>query len=284
MSRIWSAVALLLVSPALWAADPEILRIGILESLTQGTSPRLRESFAPKFAELVKDLTGFKSVTLQGLSPYTAARQLETGKWHLGIFQGVELAWVQSKYPKLEPLMVAIFEEVNVRAVLMVKKDSDVKGFKDLKGKTACIHETKLHCRLFVDKGAGGKAQDFFGKLLHTSSGEDALDNILLGKAEAAIVDTAILKLYKDVNPGRFKQLKTAVESEVFPAPAVIYRKGTLSDDMLKKLREGMLKANQTEKGREAMATFQITGFRRVPADYQKTLTIIAKAYPAPPE
>jgi ABC-type phosphate/phosphonate transport system substrate-binding protein len=284
MSRIWSVVVLLLGSLTLSAADPEILRVGILESLTQGTSPRLRESFAPKFAELVKDFTGFKSVTLQGISPFTAARQLEAGKWHLGIFQGVELAWVQSKYPKLKPLMLAVFEDVNVRAVLMVKKDSDVKDFKDLKGKTVCIHETKLHCRLFADKGAGGKAQDLFGKLLQTNSGEDALDNILMGKADAAIVDTAILKLYKNVNPGRFKQLKTAAESEVFPAPVVIYRQGTLSDDMLKKLREGMLKANQSEKGREAMSTFQISGFRPVPADYQEIVTKIAKAYPAPTE
>jgi ABC-type phosphate/phosphonate transport system substrate-binding protein len=286
MSRIlMSATLALLIAPLLaLAADPAILRVGIMESLTLGTSPRVRESLAPKFAELVKDFTGYKSVTLQGLSPFTAARQLEAGKWHLGIFQGVELAWVQGRYPKLKPLMVAIFEEANVRAVLMVKKDSNVDGFKGLQGRTVCIHETKLHCSLFADKGAGGRAQDFFGKLLQVGSGEDALDDILLGKAEAAVVDTAILKLYKDVNPGRYKQLKIAAKSEVFPSPAVVYRQGTLSDDMLKKLRAGMLKANQSEKGREVMTTFQITSFQPVPKDYQQTLANIAKAYPAPPE
>jgi len=285
MSRIWTvAIVLLLGRVSLMAADPAILRVGILESLTAGTSARVREKFAPKFAELVKDFTGFKSVTLQGLSPFTAARQLDAGKWHLGIFQGVELAWAQAKHSKLQPLMLAVFEDANVRAVLMVKQDSDAKGFKDLKGKSVAIHETKLHCRLFADKGAGSKAQDFFGKLLQASSGEDALDNILLGKTEAAIVDTAILKLYKDVNPGKFKQLKIAAQSEIFPAPAVAYHQGTLSDGMLKKLREGMLKANRSDKGREVMATFEISGFQTVPADYQQSLINIAKAYPAPPE
>jgi ABC-type phosphate/phosphonate transport system substrate-binding protein len=269
---------------SLQAADPAILRIGIMESLTQGVSPRVRESFAPKFAELVKDFTGYKSVTLQGLSPATAARQLQAGKWHLGIFQGVEFAWVQSKYPKLQPLMIAVFEDTNLRAVLMVKKDSEARGFKDLKGKNVSIHETKLHCRLFAEKGAGGKPQDFFGKMLQTESGEDALDSILLGKADAAVVDTAILKLYKDVNPGRFKNLKIAAQSEVFPAPAVVYRQGTLSDGMLNTLRSGMLKANKSDKGREAMATFQVSGFQEVPPDYQQLLTKIAAAYPAPPE
>jgi ABC-type phosphate/phosphonate transport system substrate-binding protein len=274
---VWVLAGLLPVS----AADPEMLHIGILQSLTKGTSPRLRESFAPKFAELVKDFTGLKSVTLQGINPATAARQLERGKWHLGIFNGVEFAWVRSKHPDLKPLMIAVFGDPKMRAVLMVKKDADLRSFKDLKGHTVCILDIRLHCRLFADKGGGGRAQDYF-KLTETDSGEDALDNILLGKADAAVVDTDILKLYKDVNPGRFNQLKIAAQSETFPAPAIVYRQGALSDALLKKLRTGMLKANQSDKGREAMATFQISSFQPVPADYEKTLAAILKSYPPP--
>ena len=45
-----------------------------------------------------------------------------------------------------------------------------------------------------------------------------------------------------------------------------------------------MLKANQLDKGSEAMSTFQIRRFQAVPADYQQTLASIAKAYLAPPE
>jgi ABC-type phosphate/phosphonate transport system substrate-binding protein len=271
-------------SVTLSATEPEIVRIGIMGSIAQGNSPRLQQALAPEFGKLVRQFTGLKSVTLQGLDPFTAARQLETGKWHLGIFQGVEFAWVRARYRDLEPLMIVAFEEGDLRAALVVKKDRDFKSFEDLKGKSVCVLQAKLHCRLFADKAARGRAQDLFGKVYQALSGEDALDNVLRGKYDAAIVDTPILKLYKDVAPGRYKHLRVLAQSEVFPPAAAVYRKGALDEPLLKTLRAGMLKANQNEEGREAMNTFQIKGFRPVPADYEQALSDIRKAYPPPPE
>ena len=43
---------------------------------------------------------------------------------------------------------------------------------------------------------------------------------------------------------------------------------------MLKVLRD-------SDRGREALSSFRITGFQAVPADYQQALTNIARAYPA---
>jgi hypothetical protein len=264
------------------AADPEIVRIGVMETLFQDTSPAVRESFAPEFSKLAKDFTGFKCVTLQGLNPFTAAKQLDTGKWHLGVFQGVEFAWLQGKYPKLKPLMVVIFQEPKVRALLVTKESGAIKGFANLKGQEVNILQTKLHCRLFADKGAGGKAQGFFSKIWQVRSAEDTLDELVRGKVKAAVVDTPSLDYYKNLQPGRFKTLKIVAQSDVFPETAVLYKEGALSDGMLKKFREGMLKANKSEKGRQVMSDFRITSFQPVPDDYQKYLTSILKAYPGP--
>jgi ABC-type phosphate/phosphonate transport system substrate-binding protein len=292
MLRAWSALVVLALAVAPWIStdidrvraqeipDPDILRVGMLDSLVQDTSPRLREAFAPKFADLVKEFTGLKSVILPGLDAFTAARQLEAGKWHLGIFEGVEFAWVQRKFPKLRPLMVVIYEQQRICAVLVTKQDSDIKSAADLKGADLNILSSKLPCRLFANKLGGGRSH--FKKLWQKSSGEDALDDILTGKVNAAIVDTAILDLYKDVTPGKYHRLKVLAQSVPFPEPAIIHREGILSTDILRRLEEGMNRATQSPKGREALTSFQIKRFAPVPPDYQQSLDAIAKAFPAP--
>ena len=166
--------------------------------------------------------------------------------------------------------------------MLVVKKDSPLTGFADLKGKDVNIlGNAKAHCRLFADKGAQGDAKSFFGKLIRTDSSESALDDILLGKVQAAIVDNIALDNYKDLNPGRFNNLKVLVQSEVFPTGVIAYQQGSISDRTLETFRQGLLKANNNDKGRDTMATFQISSLEVVPNDYQQQVTAILKAYPA---
>ncbi len=260
--------------------DPEIVRIGIVGSLSQNTSPRLRELFAPELNSLVKDFTGLKSVSLQGLDPFTAARQLQAGKWHLGVFEGVHFAWAQAKYPRLQPLLLAVNQEEPIQAVLAVKKGSEIKSFADLKGKDVDILEWQLPCRLFAEKETGGRPGKYFARLFQSQDGQEALNDVLRGKVKAAIVDAATLSQFKDLYPGRYQMLTMLAHSPPFPPPVVVYYEGSLGAGMLKQFRDGMLKASQSEKGKSALATFRILRFQAVPADFQKTLAKIAKAYP----
>ena len=164
----------------------------------------------------------------------------------------------------------------------MVKKDSPLTGFADLKGKDVNIlGNAKAHCRLFANKGAQGDAKSFFGKLIRSGSSESALDDVLQNNVQAAIVDNIALESYKELNPGRFKGLKVLVQSEVFPTGVIAYHQGSISDRTLEAFRQGLLKANSNDKGRETMATFQISSLEAVPAEYQQQVTDILKAYPA---
>jgi ABC-type phosphate/phosphonate transport system substrate-binding protein len=262
-------------------ADPEVLRLGILATMSEGKSPRLGEIFGPELNDIVKDFTGSRSVVLNGLDPFTSAKQLEAGKWHLGVFPGVQFAWVQKKYPDLKPLLLAIKQETALRAVLVVRKESKIKGFADLKDKEVAILEARLHCRLFADKGVP-KPRNSFAKFFQSPNGHEALDDVLSGKVKAAIVDTPSLALFKDLLPGRFKRLKILAQSPPFPPPVVVYRMGALRPELLKKFQNGMLKISKSEKGREELSNFGILRFQAVPKDFQKTLTEIGKAYPPP--
>jgi hypothetical protein len=60
----------------------------------------------------------------------------------------------------------------------------------------------------------------------------------------------------------------------------VAYYQGILGEGVLRKFRAGMVKANESEKGREAMTSVRITAFAPVPGDFPELLRTIAKAYP----
>jgi ABC-type phosphate/phosphonate transport system substrate-binding protein len=274
-------ISLLAHGPAA-AEDPDVIHIGLVDSLVKDLSPARKKILDSDFPDLVKEFTGFKSQVKQGGDPLAAAKKLEEGAWHLGVFQGIEFAWAQSKDAKVQPLILAVNSKEPVHGLLVVKKGSNLKGFTDLKGKDVRVLQSREHCRLFAEKEAGGDAKSYFGKVLPTRSAQEALDDVLLDKAQAAVVDTAAMEYYQDVHPGRHKRLEALAKSEQFPPTVIAYRQGGLSETALKRFQDGMLKANKTDRGREAMADVGITSFEPVPADFSKLLASIAKSYPPP--
>ncbi len=264
-----------------WAAqDPDVIKIGMVDSLVKDLSPGKQKLIDADFPDMVKEYTGLASKVFQGGDPLSAGQKFVDGQWHLGVFQGVEFAWAQAKDPKLQPLMVAVGREKSIHALLVAKKEGAVASFADLNGRNVKVLQGREHCRLFADKGAGGDAKKHFGKVVATSNAEITLDEILLGKIDAAIVDNAAFENYNDIQPGRFKRMKVLAQSEPFPASVIAYRQGGLSDGVLEKFKTGMLKANDSARGRDLMANFNITAFAAPPADYAKQLGEILKAYP----
>ena len=97
-----------------------------------------------------------------------------------------------------------------------------------------------------------------------------------------AIVDSVLLDWYGRIKPGCHSGLKVIKRSEVFPAAVIVYRKGAIDEETLQRFRKGMLEAHQNPRSNELIRMWSLTGFERVPDDYQETLTNIRKAYPAP--
>jgi ABC-type phosphate/phosphonate transport system substrate-binding protein len=263
-------------------AGPEVVQIGIVDSLVVSLSPGKRKLLDAELPDLVLEFTGLKSRALQGGDPLTAVKKLAAGEWHLGLFQGVEFAWAQAADPKVKPLLLAINRQPTVHALLVAKSDSPVKGFANLKGKNVHILQSREHCRLFAAKAAQGDAKQFFGQAIPTTSVEEALDDILLDKVQAAVVDDVGLETYKQVHPGRFKRLKILAKSESFPPTVIAYYEGGLNEGIVNKFRAGMLKANDSTRGREAMADVRITAFESIPASFAELLKSVLKAYPPP--
>lgn len=261
------------------------LSIGIAPSMLKDLSAGQQTFITGEFPLLVKQFTGLDGNLVRAKDVGALARRVEAGDDPFGVFQGVEFAWVRAKHPELKPLLVSTYHKARNRGLLVVKKDAAYAKFADLRGKDlSLLREGKEHCRLFAIKGAGGDLAKFFGKVDVPANAEAALDAILLGKVAAAIVDEVSLEIYKDVNPGRHDRLKIIEQSQPFPPGVIVYHPKKASPGLVEQFRAGMLRANQSERGRDVMSSFKITAFDNVPAEFDGWLGDILKEYPTEPK
>jgi len=268
--------------PAAGQNKPEVMNIGMAKGFFTDIPDGLVQLVRPSFAKLMKQCTGLNGQLVVGGDHKDLTDKLKTGDLSLAVYHGFEFAWAAQIDPELQPLMIAINWHREVHAYLMVKADSNVKGFVDLRDKeVAYPYRNKEHCRIFMAKHAtqGGVT---FKKLNRSFNTFVALDDVLSGQVDAAVVDRNSYETYADVNPGRAKKLRIAQKSETFPAAVIAYRKGKLDDATLKKFREGMICANKNEQAREIMTMYNVTAFEPVPENYEQMLADVLKAHPAP--
>ncbi len=264
----------------------DVIRIGLTDTLFRDNPEARTEKAAKPFKSLLEAQTGLSGEVAPNIKPDELARQLKDGKVQLGIFQGFEFAWARQKDADLKPLMIAVNRQQHLRAMIAVRTDSAAAGLGDLKGKTIAVpRRIREHCQLFLDRrcaAAGSAPKDFFAKVLTPATGEEAADAVVNGQVDAALLDSVFLDWYEKNKAARYARLKLVEKSPVFPATVIAYRAGALSDATLERLRKGMLSAKDNPRGVELMELCQMTSFEPVPDDFDKLLTEIAKAYPAP--
>jgi ABC-type phosphate/phosphonate transport system substrate-binding protein len=267
-------------------SPPGAVKIGMVSSLFRDLPPSLIQVLTPPFQSLMREQTGLEGELVTVGDSQDLAKRLNDKQVQLGVFHGFEFAWAQQKHPELKPLVIAINRHRTLRAFVVVREDSTAAGLADLKGKTLSQpRRSREHCLLFLDhecRALGAEPKEFFGKVVNHNSTEDALDDVLRDVVQAALVDSVALESYQQIKSGCFARLKILKQSEVFPAAVVAYRNGVLDEATLGKFRDGMISANQSVRGRELMAMWKLTAFEKMPADFQKTLDNILKAYPAP--
>lgn len=236
--------------------------------------------------ELIVSQTGVDGDVIPSGDAMTLGRQLENEKVQLGVFHGIEFAWARQKFPRLLPLVIAVNKGTTLTCKVVVKADSKAKTMADLESQTMAVPRfTREHARLFLERRcqeSGKCLSTFFTKVTTPACAEDALDDVIDGDVQAAIVDSVALDNFRERKPARFARLRVLQKSEAFPAAVIAYREGGLDDTRLQRLREGMIHANQTERGERMLNLCRITRFEPVPKDYNELLLSIAKAYPFP--
>jgi ABC-type phosphate/phosphonate transport system substrate-binding protein len=265
---------------------PAGLQIGMSSTLMRDVPDVLVRASARPLQALIETQTSLKAEFSVAPDADSLAERMAAGKTTIGVFSGCEFAWVRQKNPKLSPLVVAVNGSAYHHALILVRHDDPAKSFSELEGRIIAVPTGNVqHCQLFFDrscKALGTTPDKFFSRVSRSASVEEALDEVVDGQADAAIIDGTGLDCYLRRKPGRGAQIRELVRSETFPAPVVAYHVGAVDDASLKKFRDGLLGAKQTPIGRQALVLWRLTGFETVPKDFDQTLTNIAKAYPRP--
>jgi ABC-type phosphate/phosphonate transport system substrate-binding protein len=239
------------------------------------------------FGILMKQATGLEGELFCKDQAADVARKLNDGELQVAVLHGHEFAWAQQKYPKLTPLMIAVNKYCDVKAYVIVAKNSKCATIADLRGKTLDLPiQTKEHCHMFMQKNCqdnAGNWQTFFKSVSRSNSSIKAMDDICRGKCDAVIVDTIGLEFYKDIKGPFFEQhLRVLQQSDTFPSPVIVVKEGTLDKATLEKFRAGLANAHNLGDAKDVLSMWQIKGFEAIPPNYGKLLADTLKAYPAP--
>jgi ABC-type phosphate/phosphonate transport system substrate-binding protein len=295
LRAITGGLALLTLSVApLRAETPEgtvpkpggTLRLSISSSLFAGMPEPLVLAVLKPFGSVVSTETGMQADLVSAGDGEVVSDYLAHKRIHLGVMEGIELAWAQQKHPELRPLMLAVNQKPYARSFLIVRKDAGFRSLDDLRGKSLARHaQNRIFSQLFLNRlcqQRGQTVEKFFSTSSECNTAEEMLDDVVDGKAPAALIEEICYEAYSRRKPTRVAQLKILVESEKFPSAVVVYREGVLPPRLLQKLQTSMGGANRSVLGQQMMTFWKMTGFVAVPRSYEASLGEIIKLYPAP--
>src|SRR5262245_20135138 len=218
-----AAATALLLLPAGRAeeGDARDIRIGLVRTLFRDTPPSLVQVLSQPLKALMQSQTGMTGELSIAGDAFALSKKLKEHKVQLGVFHGFEFAWARQRNPGLKPLVVVVSHHRELHAHLVVRKDSSASGCGGLKGKVVAIPQgSREHCHLYLERrcpGGGIEPKSFFSEITRPSSSEDALDDVIDGTVQAAIVDRFALDQFQHDKPARSNRLRVLQQSEMFP-------------------------------------------------------------------
>lgn len=270
------------------AAEPEApkttIKIGMLKSMFRDVPPQLFNAMTVPFQTVVQTQTGLKGELVVIDSPEEMTQKLSNGEMQLGVYHGFEFAWMKLQEKNLEPLMLVTANPNLLKATVVVQKDCDAAAVGDCRGQRLTMPmAAREHSRLYLNRrcrACGAPPQEFFAATKEPVSVEEALDEVVDGVAQVAIVDEAAVQMFQRRKPGRFARLKVIETSTPFPASVIAYCSGKLDVATQQRFQSGMATAHKAGLGKHLMGLMKITGFEPVPANYSEILAVSVKEYP----
>jgi len=273
----------LLRAPEPARAADDTVSMAMTSSFFPGVPDRLLDSVTRPFKTILESATGMRGRIVPGGKACTLAKKIQEDKIQVGIFQGIEFAWARQINPNLRPVVVCVNQERTLRALLLVRASSKVKSPADLRRTTLAVAAgTYEHCWVFLRKKClGGTAvKTFFDKLTTAIDVEEALDDVVDNKVQAALVDGLAWQSYRAAKPGCARKLRVLRISEEFPCAVIADQKGRFPDDLTRRFRAAMLRARDDRRGRRLLELARLSAFEAVPDDYEQLCSDIVKTYP----
>src|SRR5262249_12127861 len=201
------------------------MRIGMIDTLFTDVPQSMVLALEQPFRAVMEAETGVSGELAPGGDLANLSQQIVDDKMELGIFHGIEFAWARERHPELRALAIAVHHHPYLHAILVVKADSKTSSIKDLQNnRVALAKGSREHCMLYLDRHCRECSlvpASFFSKMTTPGSEEEAIDDVIDGVVDRAVVDGLALDCYKRRKPGRYVKVKPAHISEPFPADVV---------------------------------------------------------------
>jgi len=258
------------------AQDKSGGEIGMPDSLFRGIPDFMKRAGAKPFLKLMKESTGIDGSVSFEPSAAALGKKLKDGTVQLAVFHGHEFACECAKNSDLVP--IAVTDPMQpIQAFCLVAWNRDARSMADLQNETLTLPPVEHdYCKLFLEKRMAGKK---FAKQLKADSTNDAIFDVIEGKAACTVVDGSALKCFQRVNPGAAKSIKILCQSEVFPNACVAFCNGKLSQSTVDKFQKALLEAANSQQGKRMLGDWKLKGFVVVPEDYEKQLKVVRETY-----
>lgn len=291
-SRIYVLLALLapLVFLSLTSAEAsgparkDGLKIGLAKTLFHNVTMPQFQVIAATFQTVLEKQTGMKGQLLPGGSPDEIRQQLDDGAIHLGVMHGVEFGWMKLKQPDLEPMMLNMIDPDWLRPIVVVAKSHAAKSLQQCRGqKLAIIKSAREDTRLFFSRLCREHdctVDEMFPRFSTPNSVEDALDELVDGKIQLAVLEQASLAMYQRRKPARAANVRVLEDCEPFPPSVIVFRREKIDVATIKSFRNGMSTAHNSVLGAHLMSLMRIRKFEVPDDNYAKHLAEALKEYP----
>lgn len=160
---------------------------------------------------------------------------------------------------------------LTLSGIVVVQKSSSIQQLADLAGHTVSLPDGDNHAaNLFVLRSL--KEQKIITELRPVKTENNAMRSVLLGKADAAIINNYTLKF---VPPDMIKQLRIIYQTAELPPPPIAASLRVPADDV-QKMKSALLRLKDTHP--ELLQDTLMTGMTE--ADFERDYSIVGKLLP----
>ncbi len=156
------------------------------------------------------------------------------------------------------------YGEVEYYSYIIVSKDSSIKSFEDLRGKSFAFCDPLSNSGkafpMYLLAKIGETPDSYFEKYYHTYAHDKSIKAVAQGIVDGAAVDHLIWEYLNRMNPADTLKTRVIVKSPPFGIPPVVVRPG-LAPEIKEKLRHIFLNAHMDEEGGKILEGMMIEKF-----------------------
>ena len=156
------------------------------------------------------------------------------------------------------------YGEVEYYSYIIVSKDSSIKSFEDLRGKSFAFCDPLSNSGkafpMYLLAKRGETPDSYFEKYFYTYAHDKSIKAVAQGIVDGAAVDHLIWEYLNRMNPADTLKTRVIVKSPPFGIPPVVVRPG-LAPEIKEKLRHIFLNAHMDEEGGKILEGMMIEKF-----------------------